>query len=43
MKMMSIYMTQRLKLCEDVFVERVKDKITEQEAKEIYQKSLSKG
>ncbi len=36
-------MTQHLKLCEDVFVKRVKDKITEQEAKEIYRKSLSKG
>uniref|UniRef100_A0A3B0IW26 Uncharacterized protein n=1 Tax=Wolbachia endosymbiont of Aleurodicus dispersus TaxID=1288877 RepID=A0A3B0IW26_9RICK len=29
-------------LCEDVFVERVKDKITEQEAKDIYQKALSR-
>lgn len=27
-------------LCENVFIERVKDTITEQEAKEIYQKAL---
>ncbi len=29
-------------LCEDVFLEKVKDTITEQEAKEIYQKALNR-
>ncbi|MGL5029337.1 MAG: hypothetical protein ACRC6C_04525 [Wolbachia pipientis] len=29
-------------LCEDVFIERVKDTISEQEAKEIYQKALNR-
>lgn len=29
-------------LCEDFFIERVKDTITEQEAKEIYQKAITR-
>ncbi len=29
-------MTQHLKLCEDVFIESVKNVITEQEAKDVY-------
>ncbi|MDD9336257.1 MAG: hypothetical protein PV345_02775 [Wolbachia sp.] len=29
-------------LCEDVFIEKVKDKITEQEAKDIYSKALAR-
>ncbi|WP_374699413.1 hypothetical protein [Wolbachia endosymbiont (group A) of Limnophora tigrina] len=33
-------MIQHLKLCEDIFIEKVKDTITEQEAKDIYQKAL---
>ncbi|WP_264337039.1 MULTISPECIES: hypothetical protein [unclassified Wolbachia] len=29
-------------LCEDIFIEKVKDTITEQEAKDIYQKALAR-
>src|SRR6266576_3836326 len=29
-------------LCEDVFIEKVKDRITEREGKEIYQKALNR-